>query len=43
MAQRTDAAVLVADAESRGWATEVDRHRSLVARLDALITEAEAG
>jgi len=43
MAQRTDATVLAADAESRGWATEVDRHRSLVARLDVLITEAEAG
>jgi len=42
-AQRLDAAALAADAEARGWGSEVDRHRRLVARLDALITEAEAG
>ena len=41
-AQRLDAAALAADAEARGWGSEVDRHRRLVARLDALITEADA-
>jgi len=41
-AQRRDAAALAADAEARGWGSEVDRHRRLVARLDALVTEVEA-
>lgn len=39
-AQRVDAAALAADAESRGWIDEADRHRRLVERLDALLTEA---
>jgi integrase len=38
-AQRVDAEALAADAEARGWGEEADRHRRLVARLDALITE----
>jgi hypothetical protein len=38
-AQRVDAAALAADAEARGWITEADRHRRLLARLDALIAE----
>jgi integrase len=42
-AQRVDAAALAADAEARGWIPEADRHRRLIARLDALIEEAEAG
>jgi integrase len=39
-AQRIDAAALAADAESRGWVDEADRHRRLVERLDALLAEA---
>jgi integrase len=39
-AQRVDAAALAADAESRGWVDEADRHRRLIERLDALLTEA---
>jgi integrase len=39
-AQRVDAEALAADAEARGWGEEADRHRRLVARLDALIAEA---
>lgn len=42
-AQRVDATQLAADADARGWSTEADRHRRLVARLDALISETEAG
>jgi hypothetical protein len=42
-AQRVDAAALAADAEARGWITETDRHRRLLARLDALIAETQAG
>ena len=38
-----DAAALAADAEKRGWITEADRHRRLIAQLDALISEAQAG
>jgi integrase len=41
-AQRIDAQALAADAEQRGWITEADRHRRLLARLDALITQAQA-
>jgi hypothetical protein len=40
-AQRVDAETLAADAEARGWSDEADRHRRLVARLDALITQAD--
>lgn len=42
-AQRVDAEALLADAEVRGWVEEADRHRRLVARLDALLGEATAG
>lgn len=41
-AQRIDAQALAADAESRGWIEEADRHRKLVARLDTLITQSES-
>jgi hypothetical protein len=35
-AQRTDAEALAQDAEERGWISEADRHRKLIARLDSL-------
>jgi integrase len=40
-AQRTDAEALAADAESRGWIDEAERHRRLITRLDALLAEGE--
>jgi hypothetical protein len=42
-AQGVDAETLAADAEARGWIDEADRHRRLIARLDTLIAEAQAG
>jgi hypothetical protein len=42
-AQRVDAQALAQDAEDRGWITEAERHKRLIARLDALISEAQAG
>ena len=42
-AQRVDAQALAQDAENRGWITEAERHKRLIARLDALISEAQAG
>ena len=42
-AQRVDAEALAADAEHRGWITEAERHRRLIARLDTLINEARTG
>ena len=42
-AQKTDAEQLARDAEERGWISEADRHRKLIARLDTLITQAQAG
>jgi hypothetical protein len=42
-AQRIDAAALAQDAEARGWIEEADRHRRLIARLDALMAEGKAG
>ena len=39
-AQRVDAEALAADAEARGWIDEAQRHRRLIARLDALLGEA---
>jgi integrase len=42
-AQRVDAAALAADAEQRGWISEAERHRKLIARLDTLISQAQAG
>jgi hypothetical protein len=41
--QRIDAQALAADAEQRGWIAEADRHRRLLARLDSLIAQAQAG
>jgi integrase len=40
-AQRVDAAALAEDAEARGWVTEAERHRNLIARLDTLISQAQ--
>lgn len=41
-AQRVDAQALAEDAEQRGWIAEAARHNRLVARLDALIEQAQA-
>ena len=41
--QRVDAEALAQDAEARGWIEEAERHRSLIARLDALLAEEETG
>ena len=43
VAQRADAEKLAQDARARGWGSEVERHRNLIARLDAHIQEIEAG
>jgi len=42
-AQRVDAEALAKDAEARGWIDEADRHRRLIARLDTLLAEGQAG
>jgi hypothetical protein len=42
-AQKADAEQLVRDAEARGWISEADRHRKLIARLDDHISKAQAG
>jgi integrase len=42
-AQRVDAEALARDAEQRGWIAEAERHQRLIARLDTLINEAQAG
>jgi integrase len=42
-AQRIDTEALAADAESRGWNEEADRHRRLITRLDTLLAENVAG
>ncbi|MEV6928135.1 tyrosine-type recombinase/integrase [Dactylosporangium sp. NPDC051485] len=42
-AQRVDAHALAQDAEERGWITEAARHHKLIARLDTLIEQAQAG
>jgi len=42
-AQRVDTRALADDAEARGWIDEADRHHRLLDRLDALITQTEAG
>ncbi len=39
--QRADATALAADAQTRGWTLEAERHRRLVTRLDVLLAEAE--
>jgi integrase len=42
-AQRVDTRALAQDAEERGWVTEAARHHKLIARLDTLIEQAQAG
>jgi hypothetical protein len=42
-AQKADAEKLADDAEARGWISEAGRHRKLIARLNDLITRAQAG
>ena len=42
-AQRADTETLARDAEARGWAGEAERHRRLIARLDAHISQAQTG
>lgn len=42
-AQRVDAETLARDAEQRGWITEAERHHRLIAQLDTLINQAQAG
>jgi len=42
-AQRVDTEALAADAESRGWIEEADRHRRLMTRLDTLLAENVGG
>lgn len=42
-AQRVDAHALAQDAEQRGWIAEAARHHKLIARLDTLIGQAQAG
>jgi hypothetical protein len=42
-AQKADTEQLAADAEARGWISEADRHHKLIARLDDLISKAQAG
>ena len=39
-AQRVDTETLIADAQTRGWIDEADRHRRLLDRLDTLIAQA---
>jgi hypothetical protein len=41
-AQRLDAQTLARDAEARGWISEAERHHRLIARLDAVIGNAQA-
>lgn len=40
VAQRADTETLLRDAQTRGWGTEAERHRRLIARLDAHIQHA---
>ena len=40
-AQRADTETLARDAEARGWTGEAERHRRLIARLDAHISQAQ--
>jgi integrase len=41
-AQRVDTEALARDAQARGWIAEAERHRQLIARLDAVIGHAQA-
>src|SRR5258705_14023272 len=40
-AQRADTETLARDAEPRGWTGEAQRHRRIIARLDAHISQAQ--
>jgi hypothetical protein len=42
-AERLFCSALAADAQKRGWIADAERHRRLVAQLDTLISEAQAG
>ena len=42
-AQKADAEQLARYAEARGWISEADRHRKLIARLADHISKAQAG
>lgn len=42
-AQRIDAQALAKDAEQRGWITEAERHQRLIAQLNTLIDQGQAG
>ncbi|HEY5842690.1 MAG TPA: tyrosine-type recombinase/integrase [Mycobacterium sp.] len=42
-AQRADTETLARDAEVRGWTGEAERHRRLIARLDAHIRQTQTG
>jgi integrase len=42
-AQRADTETLARDAEARGWTGEAERHRRLIERLDAHISQAHTG
>jgi integrase len=42
-AQRADTETLARDAEARGWTGEAQRHRRLIARLDAHISQTQTG
>jgi integrase len=42
-AQRADTETLARDAEARGWTSEAERHRRLIARLDAHISQTQTG
>jgi integrase len=42
-AQRRDTQTLAEDATDRGWTTETQRHQALLARLDTLLAQADAG
>lgn len=43
LAQRADAEALARDAEAPGWGSEIQRHRRLIERLDAPISQTQAG
>jgi site-specific recombinase XerD len=42
-AQREDTQTLADDATTRGWTAETERHQALLARLDLLLNQADAG
>jgi hypothetical protein len=42
LTQRADTALLISDAEARGWVEEVTRHCRLIDRLDRLISDVQS-